>query len=176
MVVHAGGRAAGACGRLAGHQHQPLHARLAAPSGIAVGLTYGLGQAGGGAGVGAQVVLPAQAEKKGGHVDDHILSFKGFGQAASAAKIGLGHGHAFRQARRVRACPREAGDACACLQQLRQQVAAHKARAARKQHPCVRKMPGGGKIRPTGSLGASRAGLCHVCAAIRRDHASISLR
>ena len=49
MVVHAGGRAAGACGRLAGHQHQPLHARLAAPGGIAVGLTYGLGQAGGGA-------------------------------------------------------------------------------------------------------------------------------
>ena len=101
MVVHARGRAAGAGGRLAGHQHQPLHARLAAPGGAAVGLADGLGQAGGGACVGAQIVLPAQPEKKGGHVDDHILPLKGFSQAAPGAEIGLGHGHAFRQARRV---------------------------------------------------------------------------
>ena len=134
IVRHAGRAVGRAGGRQTGNQHETRGQALAGAlsRGLHVGQRHG--QSARGQRVGPQIVLPAQAEQQGRHMDDHVLPGQGFGQPLPRAQISPRHGHIRRQMPGARGRAGQAGDVRARCQQARQQMTAHKARAAGDQH------------------------------------------
>ena len=146
VVAPAGGSVAGAAGGQAGDQHQTLRGLA-----LRVETPPGRGQGAGGLAVGAQIVLPAQAEEQGGHVDADVLAAQGLFQSGAAAQVGADHLHPGGQMVAAGRGAGDAGDAGPGGQQLGQQVTAHEAGAAGDDDLSA-VQPGRGRVR--GRMGA----------------------
>ena len=125
VVAPAGGSVAGAAGGQTGDQHHALRGLA-----LRVETLPGRGQGAGGLAVGAQIVLPAQTEEQGGHVDADVLAAQGFFQSGAAAQVGADNLHPGGQMVAAGRGAGDAGDAGPGSHQLGQQVTAHEAGAA----------------------------------------------
>ena len=93
VVRHAGRAVRRAAGRQAGHQHEARRAALAGALSGRIHLGQSVNDDARGQGVGPQIVLPAQAEQQGRHMDDHILSGQSGSQAVPGAQVSPRHSH-----------------------------------------------------------------------------------